>query len=274
MFTVALVGADGAGKTTIGLQLASALPWPVKYVYMGINLECSNVMLPTTRLVVEVKRLLGHRPVVTGPPDPTREQHVSRGWFKSMLRRGKSSFRLLNLMAEEWFRQCLVWLHQTRGRIVLFDRHFYLDYYAHDIVKTARKRPLMNRIHGWMLKRLYPKPDLVLFLDAAPEVLFARKGEGTLQMLESRRHEYLRLRDAVPNFVSIDAARPADEVLADVIACIRRFGISRGLKVVAAEAPQPRKMSETSSDGDPCAVFDLSPPAALPTAGSASRFTK
>ena len=267
MFTVALIGADGAGKTTIGRQLANALPWPVKYVYMGINLECSNIMLPTTRLMVELKRLLGHRPVVTGPPDPTREQHVSRGWFKSILRRTKSNFRLLNLMAEEWFRQCLVWLHQSRGRMVLFDRHFYLDYYAHDVIPTGRKRPLMNRVHGWMLGRFYPKPDLVLFLDAAPEVLFARKGEGTRQLLESRRQEYLRLRDAVPNFVSIDAARPTAEVLADVVDCIRQFGTARGVVPIAADQPRSLDVRDASPQADPCPVFHLSPPAAAAHSG-------
>jgi hypothetical protein len=146
--------------------------------------------------------------------------------------------------------------------MVLFDRHFYLDYYAHDVMPTGRKRALMNRVHGWMLGRFYPKPDLVLFLDAAPEVLFARKGEGTLQLLESRRQEYLRLRDAVPNFVAVDAARPATEVLAEVVACIRRFGIARGLNPVDADEPQSRDVREASPEADPCPVFDLSPPAA------------
>jgi hypothetical protein len=62
MFTVALIGPDGAGKTTIGRRLEHALPRPVKYIYMGVNLDSSNVMLPTTRLVKAIKRALGAPP--------------------------------------------------------------------------------------------------------------------------------------------------------------------------------------------------------------------
>jgi thymidylate kinase len=50
-FTVALVGGDGAGKTTIAksLQESSELSW--KYMYMGISLISSNKALPTSRLI-------------------------------------------------------------------------------------------------------------------------------------------------------------------------------------------------------------------------------
>ena len=35
MFSVALVGADGSGKTTISDGLQERLPIPTKYIYMG-----------------------------------------------------------------------------------------------------------------------------------------------------------------------------------------------------------------------------------------------
>jgi ABC-type branched-subunit amino acid transport system ATPase component len=54
MFTVALIGPDGAGKTTIGRRIEHTLPLPVKYVYMGVNLDSSNHMLPTTRLLKSI----------------------------------------------------------------------------------------------------------------------------------------------------------------------------------------------------------------------------
>ena len=43
MFTVALIGPDGAGKSTIGRKLQQISPIPMKYVYMGVNLESSNL---------------------------------------------------------------------------------------------------------------------------------------------------------------------------------------------------------------------------------------
>ena len=61
--TVALVGPDGAGKSTISARLRqAALPAPVKTIYMGVNLEASTLMLPTTRLLLAAKRARGGRP--------------------------------------------------------------------------------------------------------------------------------------------------------------------------------------------------------------------
>ena len=59
MFTVALIGPDGSGKSTIGKRLAGALPFPMKYIYMGVNLEAGTHMLPTTRLVLAWNRARG-----------------------------------------------------------------------------------------------------------------------------------------------------------------------------------------------------------------------
>jgi thymidylate kinase len=126
-------------------------------------------------------------------------------------------------MAEEWFRQGLVWYYQRRGHIVLFDRHFFSDYYAHDIAGNGARRPLARRIHGFVLDRFYPRPDLVICLDAPAEVLFARKGEGTLALLERRRQEYLHLRDVVKHFATVDATQSEDEVAREVADLIWDF---------------------------------------------------
>ena len=222
MFTVALIGPDGAGKTTIGRRLEHALPLPVKYIYMGINLDSSSLVLPTTRLILVVKRVLGRRPDMAGPPDPKRKRSRPKSAVKRALLGLKSSLRLGNLMAEEWFRQTLAWYYQRRGHIVVFDRHFFSDYYAHDIAGGV-DRPLTSRVHGFVLERLYPKPDLVIYLDAPAEVLFARKGEGTLDWLDRRRQEYLQMRDLVEHFVLVDASQSEDNVVRDVAERISEF---------------------------------------------------
>ena len=68
MTTVALIGPDGAGKTTVARKLADVLPVPVRYLYMGVSTDSSNVMLPTTRITRRVKRALGAPPDTAGPP--------------------------------------------------------------------------------------------------------------------------------------------------------------------------------------------------------------
>jgi thymidylate kinase len=77
-------------------------------------------------------------------------------------------------------------------------------------------RSASRRIHGFLLAHAYPKPDLVLYLDAPAEVLLARKGEGTIAALERRRGDYLALADVAPDFVVVDVDRPTEDVVHDV----------------------------------------------------------
>jgi thymidylate kinase len=223
MFTVALIGPDGAGKTTIGRRIEYALPLPVKYVYMGVNLDSSNHMLPTTRLIKALKRMRGAAPDTAGPPDPKRVRKRPKGLVKGALASAKSGLRMANRIGEEWFRQGLAWYYQRRGNIVLFDRHFFSDYYAYDIASAHTDRRLSDRFHGFMLNRVYPRPDLVIYLDAPAEVLFARKGEGTIEALERRRQEYMSLRSVVKHFAVVDATQPEEAVARDVTDLIWEF---------------------------------------------------
>lgn len=224
MFTVALVGPDGAGKSTIGRRLQQITPLPMKYVYMGVNLESSNLVLPTTRLILEIKRARGGRPDMAGYGPSTRHlNHRPENFLKRLAKGSKEAVRMLNLTAEEWFRQMVVWYYTSRGYLVLFDRHFYFDYYSHDVVNPDPHRSLTSRLHGFMLQKLYPKPDFVVFLDAPSEVLFARKPEGTLEGLEARRQEYVRMRDAVKACAVVDVSRPLDEVTQEVSELIVKF---------------------------------------------------
>jgi thymidylate kinase len=232
MTTVALIGPDGAGKTTIARRLPQLLPFPSAYVYMGVAVESSNRLLPTTRLIDTVKRWRGTR---SGRPDHGQSRGSSAGADDRSMpsgRRGRrrslparaaravagpvmAGLRLVNRLAEEWYRQAVTWREELRGRVVIFDRHFFIDYHAADI--AGDERTLRRRIHGWTLEHLYPRPDLVIFLDAPAEVLFARKGEGTLESLERRRQDYLSLAPLVRRFEVVDASQPLDAVTADVL---------------------------------------------------------
>ncbi len=226
--TVALIGADGAGKSSIVRRVAERVPVPSRTIYMGVNLESSTLMLPTTRLALEVKRRRGGRPDMVGAGNGTAPGGSSPG----LLRQVRSGLRLANWIAEEWFRQGVAWVHQRRGRLVIFDRHFFCDYYAADIAGRRPGRPWTSRVHGAMLDRLYPRPDMVIMLDAPPEVLHARKGEGTLESLERMRQEYLALEQVVDLFVRVDATKDQDAVTGEVVTAI--MGLLRG---PASETP-------------------------------------
>ncbi|MGH3059243.1 MAG: ATP-grasp domain-containing protein, partial [Gaiellaceae bacterium] len=127
-----------------------------------------------------------------------------------------------NRLAEEWQRALVASLQRRRGSIVVFDRHFFADYYAYDVAPGQRSSPA-RRLHGFVLARLYPKPDLVFYLDAPAETLLRRKGEGTLESLARRRREYLDLGRVMSNFAVVDADRPLDDVVGEVAALVEGF---------------------------------------------------
>lgn len=244
MTTVALIGPDGAGKTTIARRLPELLPFPTAYVYMGVAVESSDRLLPTTRLIHAMKQRRargggiepGAGPSPTGQPGdggragvaggPRRRHSRPACAVRALAGPPLAGLRLANRLAEEWYRQAVTWREELRGRVVVFDRHFFIDYYAADIV--ASERTIRRRIHGWTLEHLYPRPDLVIFLDAPAEVLYARKGEGTLESLEQRRQDYLTVATLVRGFEVVDASRPLEAVTADVVRIVTEATQSRG----------------------------------------------
>lgn len=219
MLTVALIGPDGAGKTTVARALETALPHRVEYLYMGISRASSNRLLPTSRLAHRLKAVRRREAPgrgVAGPPPADMWAHRRRGaWINRIGGSIIGTIRVANRLAEEAYRQGLVARYRRAGAIVILDRDFLFDYHATDIA-AAGPRPFGRRVHGFVLRHLYPRPDLVIYLDAPPEVLLARKGEGTIESLSRRRDDYRRALRLAPRSALVDASRPLDEVISDV----------------------------------------------------------
>lgn len=125
-----------------------------------------------------------------------------------------------------------------RTELVLFDRCFY------DLLADSR----LIRYGGppWLLRtaaRLSPGPDLVIVLDAPPEVLRSRMQDAPLEDAARQRAAYLELARTLPNAVVVNAAQPAEDVIHDALAAIVAHlgGRTRkrlGLPEAPAESPR------------------------------------
>ena len=60
----------------------------------------------------------------------------------------------------------------------------------------------------------------MIFLDAPGALLFARKGESTIEELERRRQGFLQIARRTSGLVTVDATRPLPVVYAEVAGLI------------------------------------------------------
>jgi thymidylate kinase len=185
--SVALLGPDGAGKSTVAEGIESRFCFPVRRVYMGLWAR-SETMSGAHRVILEVAL----RPFV-----------IWRRYLGSLS-------------------------HRARGRLVVFDRYVYDAMLPPTGPLVRLKRPYFR-----LLSRLCPAPHLVLVLDVPGQVMHARKAEHDAQRLEVEREHFLRLLRRLPNAERVDADRPPEVLLDDVLDRIWRRYAARTSRAVA-----------------------------------------
>lgn len=234
MPSIALIGPDGAGKTTLSRMLVETSALPLKHIYMGINIEASNHALPTSRLAEYLRH---RRNIRTGEVLEAAfvQSETSKSGGKGPVR---AMVRLAVHLTEEWYRQFLSWFYQARGYVVLYDRHFLFDFSLDGV--RLREPSFEERLHRWFLTHLYPRPDLVIYLDAPGDVLFARKREKSVEELERRRQAFLQQQTRHASLIVLDATQPLSKVYGDVTECIRRSLSKEGTFEMANHGIEPR----------------------------------
>lgn len=190
---IALLAPDGAGKSTLAQSLRRDFGLRAQLIYMGTNIAASTVGLPTTRW-------LHHMLKKSHAPKPLRLL------FKPI--------SYCNRVTELWYRIAFAQWQRLRGKFVVFDRYVYDSWIAKPATTT------LKRLRRKLLEAGWPKPDLVILLDAPGELLFRRKGEHSPEWLEQQRQAYLALQKHLPQMRVIDATRNAEAVRRAVLALI------------------------------------------------------
>jgi thymidylate kinase len=108
------------------------------------------------------------------------------------------------------------WLMRVRPRLfrnmlVMIDRYYY-DF----MVDSRRYRMLVSEKWAWFMYRFMPKPDLVFCLSAPTDVIQARKSEVAPEETERQRLAYEKVAERLPYGHVIDTNRPLEQVVDEV----------------------------------------------------------
>jgi len=109
-----------------------------------------------------------------------------------------------------------------KGGLALIERYF-CDFFVDQTRYRLNVPPALVRL-GYQLVK---KPDLVILLDATPEVLRARKQEVSLPETIRQRDAYRKFVAGLGNGVMVDASQPPDKVAADAIRAVLEFMVER-----------------------------------------------
>ena len=91
-----------------------------------------------------------------------------------------------------------------------------------------------------LIWRLTAKPDLIILLDAPPDVLHSRKQEVSIAETVRQRRAYLAVIQSLPNGYVVDAAQPLEQVVRDVNSLILHHMASRVSRRLAGTAARDK----------------------------------
>lgn len=198
---IALLGPDGAGKTSLAQSLLNDDKLRARHIYMGLNVEASTIGLPTSRWLHKQKKA----------------SSGSLLWRKLV-----SALSFADRIGSYHLRCAAARYYRFRGKVVILDRYIY-DSWLSQPAPTAGKRFRKKLFEGGA-----PTPDLVILLDAPGNLLLKRKGEHTIEWLESQRRAYSALEKRIPQMVVVDATQTLEEVLQEVTSLISNRRTNRG----------------------------------------------
>jgi thymidylate kinase len=182
---IALLGPDGAGKTTIAKKLLQ-LPFDSKYVYMGRD-----------QFIIPIQKIRNRWEKKEGA------WKGKRYLLKEIL---VYCHRFIELYLRYLFRALPFY---KRGYLIIYDRYLY-DLF---VGKGINKRRIIHKL----MYQLFPKPDIVFYLNVDPKIAFERKKEHSEKIIEQVSQEYKKLDGIIPELTTINANEKEKKVLGRIL---------------------------------------------------------
>ena len=189
---IAIIGPDGAGKSTIISSLANEYSHArIKRVFLfNRNYKKSN----TGGAIRNYAK----------PPYSTAVTIV------------KLSIKAISWIIEYYTRIRPI---QRSGTLIIGD-HFYFLITLLDPLKARLSGPEFIRRFFY---RIVPKPAYYVYLDAPLDIVYSRKQETTREELDQLINRHRNFLSSTPNTVSVDANRPVKEIVVDISQIIDRI---------------------------------------------------
>lgn len=195
---VVFLGSDGSGKSTIIEQVQTDLA-PLFRRTKTYHLRPHFG-----------RRVKDHAPVSDPHAQPPRKTIAS-------------CLKVLFYFADYSIGYCFAILpRKICSTLILFDRYFF------DVIIDPKR--LRYEGPQWMpvfLVKCIPSPDLIIYLDAPPDVLLSRKQEVSASELERQRRGYANLMHHLQRAHKVDASEPLPRVVANVERIIVEFMVLR-----------------------------------------------
>jgi thymidylate kinase len=229
---IALVGADGSGKSTVARDLRCWLAWKVDVVPVYFGSGAGPKSLPRHLLVLTQKvgtlfrRTTGRRGGITAHGGDRIVRHAPESGVRSGLRTLLRAWWALSLAHEKHVRITRARRARDRGAIVICDR------FPQSQVAGVNDGPLLVdwAAHASWLKRLaadrelavYDElrrcpPDLVVKLHASPDVARRRKPDTGMEVLRQKSQVVRDLKyPPAVQVVEVDADGAYEDVLREV----------------------------------------------------------
>lgn len=201
---VALIGADGCGKSTVQPRLIEQLASEFS--------PAKGAQFHWKPPVFSGARQAARQPTTDPHGQAPRPLPLALGFF---------ALHWLEFFLGHFLRVRPV---TFRGGLVVIDR-FYYDFF----VDSRRYRINLPRPLAQFGYILLPKPDLVFLLDAPAEVLQSRKQEVPFAETARQCRAYQDLIRQLPNGILVDATQPPPQVAAKMRRAILEFLALRSL---------------------------------------------